>query len=267
MFSTKNGTLMRTITGVIVGLAFVFSWISVRAQNNQTAASQPVSPTSLIGLPFAEVTPESPGLVATKIVLARYTLPSPNPNLNDTFLIKMRVTISEGGDVETAKVIKYPGGDHGADELYAPALEAIRQWTFEPYAKKGHAKKFSTVIFLRFVPSDRVLRGAVEHKPASVAGQLIEETDLEAMSALARLVIPVYPKEATEVHLQGMAVISVTIGKNGDVVDVKQVSAHPLIARAAVDAVRQWHFEPYKFNGEPIDVSAKVAVLFAQDEP
>lgn len=107
----------------------------------------------------------------------------------------------------------------------------------------------------------------MEHKPASVAGQLIEETDLEAMSALARLVIPVYPKEATEVHLQGMAVISVTIGKNGDVVDVKQVSAHPLIARAAVDAVRQWHFEPYKFNGEPIDVSAKVAVLFAQDEP
>lgn len=258
---------MRTSTGVIVGLAFLFSCISVRAQSSQTAASQPVSPTSLIGLPFAEVTPESPGLVATKIVLAHYSLPSPNPNLNDTFLIKMRVTISEGGDVETAKAIKYPGGDHGADELYAPALEAIRQWAFEPYAKKGHTKKLTTLIFLRFVPSDRVLRGGSEHKATSVAGQLIEETDLQAMSALARLVIPAYPKEATEMRLQGTAVIGVTIGKNGDVVDVKQVSAHPLIARAAVDAVRQWHFEPYKFNGEPIDVFAKVAVHFTQDEP
>lgn len=200
-------------------------------------------------------------------MLAHYTLPSPSPNLNDTFFIKMRVAISEGGDVENAKVIKYPGGDHGADELYAPALEAIRQWTFEPYAKKGHTKKFSTVIFLRFVPSDRVLRGRLEHKPTGVAGQLVEETDLEAMSALTRLVIPAYPKDATEMRLQGTAIIGVTIGKNGDVVDVKQVSAHPLIARAAVDAVRQWHFEPYKLNGEPIDVFAKVAVSFTQDEP
>jgi protein TonB len=68
-------------------------------------------------------------------------------------------------------------------------------------------------------------------------------------------------------RLQGMAVIGVTIGKNGEVVDVKQISAHPLIARAAVDAIRQWRFEPYKLNGEPVDVFAKVAVLFVQDGP
>ena len=92
---------------------------------------------------------DSPGLVATKIVLAHYTLPSPDPNLNDIFLIKMRVTISESGDIEAAKITKYPGGDHGADELYAPSLEAIRQWKFEPYAKKGHPKKVATTLFLR----------------------------------------------------------------------------------------------------------------------
>ena len=86
------------------------------------------------------------------------------------------------------------------------------------------------------------------------------------MSTLTRLVLPTYPKEATEIRLQGTAVIGVTIRKNG-AVDIKQVSAHPLIARAAVDAIGQWRFEPYKLNGEPIDVFAKVAVLFVQDGP
>jgi len=257
---------MRTITSVILGLAFLSPPISVQAQKNEAQISRPASPAALIGLPSATVTTDSHELVATRIVLARYTLPSPDPNLNDTFEIKMRITISESGDVETAKVVKDTGRDHGADELYAPALEAIRQWKFEPYTKRGRTKKFSTVIFLRFVPSDRVFRDGLEHKPAGVAGQLIELTDLEAMSTLTRLVLPTYPKEATEMRLQGMAVIGVTIGKNG-AVDVKQVSAHPLIARAAVDAIRQWRFEPYKLNGEPIDVFAKVAVLFVQDGP
>ena len=257
---------MRTITNVILGLAFLVPFISIQAQTGDAQGSRP-SPAALIGLPSATVTIDSPGLVATKIVLARYTLPSPDPNLNDTFAIKMRITISESGDVETGKVVKDKASDKGADELYAPALEAIRQWKFEPYTKKGRTKKFSTRIFLRFVPSDRVLRDDLEHKPARVAGQPIELTDLQAMSTLTRLVVPAYPKEATEMRLQGMAVVGVTIGKNGEVVDVKQISAHPRIARAAADAIRRWRFEPYKLNGEPIDVFAKVAVLFVRDEP
>lgn len=254
---------MWTITNVIVGLAFLLSCTSIEAQTSQP----PVSPKGLTGLPFAEVMLDSPGLVATKIVLAHYTLPSPDPNLNDTFLIKMRVTISESGDVEAAKVTKYPGGDHGADELYASALEAIRQWKFEPYAKKGHPKKVATTFFLRFVPDDRVSLDGLEHKSASVAGQPIEMTDPEVMSTITRLVIPAYPKEMMAMRLSGLGYVDVIIGKNGEVVDVRKVKALPLIADATVDAVRQWRFEPHKLNGEPVEVSTEVLILFDQTEP
>jgi TonB family protein len=254
-------TLLTTVS-VLSLVPLLFSCISVLAQNNQTHAPHPVSPTGLIGLPFAEVTPESPGLVATNIVLGRYTLPSPDPNLNDTFLVKMRITISETGDVESAKVIKYPGGDHGADELYAPALEAIRQWKFEPYVKKGRTKKVATTLFLRFVPNDRVSLDGLEHKSASVTGKPIEMSNPEAMSKLTRLLIPTYPKEAMAMHLSGLGFVSVMIGKNGEVVDVKQVNAYPLIANAAVDAIRRWRFEPYTLNGEPVEVFTQLEVLF-----
>ena len=178
----------------------------------------------------------------------------------------MRVTISEGGDVEAAKVTKYPGGDHGADELYASALEAIRQWKFEPYAKKGHAKKVATTFLLRFVPDDRVSLDGLEHKFAIVAGQPIEMTYPEAMSTLTRLVIPAYPKEAMAMHLSGLGFVDVVIGKNGEVANVRKVRAHALIADAAVDAIRQWRFEPYKVKGDPIEVSTKVEILFDQTE-
>ena len=68
-------------------------------------------------------------------------------------------------------------------------------------------------------------------------------------------------------HLSGLGFLDVTIGKNGEVVDIRKVTAHPLIARAAGDAIRQWRFEPHKSNGEPIEVSTKLEILFDQTEP
>jgi len=99
-----------------------------------------------------------------------------------------------------------------------------------------------------------------------VAGQPIEMTYPEAMSTLTRLVIPAYPKEAMAMHLSGLGFVDVVIGKNGEVANVRKVRAHALIADAAVDAIRQWRFEPYKVKGDPIEVSTKVEILFDQTE-
>ena len=252
---------MRTITNVIIGLALPLLAMSVQAQKSEAQAVRPSSPAALIGLPSAMVTTESTELVATKIVLDGYTLPSPDPNLNDTFFIKMKLTVSESGDVEAAKVLK-SARDKGADELYASAVEAIRQWKFDPRTKKGSAKKFSTVIVLKFVPSDRVPQNNQEHNPTGMPGQLIEVPELEAMSALTRFALPTYPKEASDMRLQGTVVVAVKIGKTGEVVDIKLVSGPGQIAIPAVDAVRQWRFEPFKRNGEPIDALVKIPIYF-----
>ena len=68
-------------------------------------------------------------------------------------------------------------------------------------------------------------------------------------------------------HLSGLGFVDVIIGKNGEVVDVSKVKAHPLIADAAVDAIRQTRFAPHKLNGEPIEVSTEAQILFDQTEP
>jgi TonB family protein len=120
---------------------------------------------------------------------------------------------------------------------------------------------------LRFVPDDRVSLDGLERKSASVAGQQIEMTNLQAMSTITHLVIPAYPKEAMAMRLSGLGFVNIIIGKNGEVVDVRKVKAHPLIADTTVGAIRQWRFEPYKLNGEPSEVSTQVEILFDQGEP
>jgi periplasmic protein TonB len=55
----------------------------------------------------------------------------------------------------------------------------------------------------------------------------------------------------------------VIVRKDGTV-EVQNVPAgHPLLAQAAVDAVRQWRYEPTTINGEPVDIETKIYVVFA----
>jgi protein TonB len=52
------------------------------------------------------------------------------------------------------------------------------------------------------------------------------------------------------------------IGKDGTVQNLQVVSGHPMLARAALDAVRQWRYRPYILNGSPIEVDTQISVNF-----
>ena len=75
-------------------------------------------------------------------------------------------------------------------------------------------------------------------------------------------VAPVYPQMAMQARVEGMVIISATISVNGDVIDATVLSAKPLLAQAAVDAVRQWRFTPTLLNGVPVPVVMTVTVNF-----
>jgi len=85
---------------------------------------------------------------------------------------------------------------------------------------------------------------------------------IEAPRLLKRI-DPVYPAMARNARLQGYAVIEATIGRDGAVKDVRVVkSAHPLLDKAALDAVAQWKYSPTILNGEAVDVLLNVTVTF-----
>ena len=56
-------------------------------------------------------------------------------------------------------------------------------------------------------------------------------------------VAPVYPELARRMSLTGVVKILVTVSANGSVKDAKLVGGHPLLANAALDAVKRWRYE------------------------
>ena len=74
--------------------------------------------------------------------------------------------------------------------------------------------------------------------------------------------VPVYPPLAKEARIQGTVRLTVHIGADGTVKDLQLVSGHPLLVAAAVDAVKQWVYQPTLLNGNPVDVLTEVDVNF-----
>jgi len=84
----------------------------------------------------------------------------------------------------------------------------------------------------------------------------------EATQRLTKRVPPEYPALAMTAHIQGSVLLTVTITESGSVTNVKAVSGHPILIQAAMDAVRQWEFNPFVEEGKPVSVLASIKVDF-----
>jgi protein TonB len=83
---------------------------------------------------------------------------------------------------------------------------------------------------------------------------------------LASKVSPVYPPLAREARIQGHVMLSVVIGRDGIIQDIKTTSGHPLLVQAAMEAVRQWQYKPTMLNGNPVEVSTDIDVNFTLEQ-
>jgi periplasmic protein TonB len=75
-------------------------------------------------------------------------------------------------------------------------------------------------------------------------------------------VAPTYPPEAGRARIEGAVVLWAVIGKDGSVQDVRVESGLPILAQAAIDAVKQWRYKPYLLNGEPVEVDSRITINF-----
>jgi protein TonB len=79
---------------------------------------------------------------------------------------------------------------------------------------------------------------------------------------LIRKTQPVYPPLARQARIQGVVVLQAQISKDGNIQNLQLISGHPMLAPAAIEAVKQWKYKPYLLNGEPVEVETQVMVNF-----
>jgi protein TonB len=73
---------------------------------------------------------------------------------------------------------------------------------------------------------------------------------------------PAYPPLARQARIAGTVKIEAVLATDGTVQALRAVSGHPLLVQAALDAVRQWRYEPTLLNTVPVEVSLSIDVNF-----
>lgn len=230
----RHRSMRLRVTNVVLMLALLagFSWSQSDLTKPTTYALEPV-----------------------KISNAVYPLQARERKTQDRVTAMMLV--SENGDVENVQVFK-------ADAVLSQAAEeTIRQWKFKPVTKNGEAVPVIAKVTFNFVLANDNQEGITpEVAPATNFPQHVRVSDTVMPGLLISKVSPVYPTAAKDKHIQGVVTLAMVIGKDGTVTDVQVVSGPSEITAAAIDAVRQWRYRPYKLLGRPVEIQTTAQINF-----
>jgi TonB family protein len=184
--------------------------------------------------------------------------------------VTLKVTIGPEGDVTKLDVISGPA------LLVQSAVEAVRQWRYKPTLLNGNPVEVETRVDVNFTLSDG---GPANAAPAgeSPAGALAKPVDpgQTAQREVFRVgdgvteprliykVEPAYTQEARKAGLSGVVVLNLEVGPDGQAGNIRV--AHGLgmgLDEKAVEAVRQWRFEPGSKDGVPVSVPVTIQMGF-----
>ncbi len=84
----------------------------------------------------------------------------------------------------------------------------------------------------------------------------------DASEMVTKTVKPTYPMLARQMKVQGSVILQALIGRDGIIQNLSVVSGPAILASAAEDAVRQWHFRPHIEGAEAVETEAKITVNF-----
>src|SRR6267143_5138378 len=108
-----------------------------------------------------------------------------------------------------------------------------------------------------------ILNSANTAIPKVATPQRVRVSTGVATGLLIKKVTPNYPQLAKQARIQGTVVLQAEISKDGTIQNLQLISGHPMLAPAAIEAVRQWRYKPYLLNGEPVAVETTVQVNFS----
>lgn len=155
------------------------------------------------------------------------------------------------GNVEAVQVLR------GIDpHLNKAAIDAVRQWKYEPMYIKGkpNGVVFTTTVTFKLKDKDKEI--------GDFAKGAIELGEDEKPKVLKK-VNPVYPEELRKAGIQGVVILKVKTDEQGRVAAVRVSSSESsLLNKPAIDAVKKWIFEVYYSKEKPKLVVFPVKVTF-----
>ncbi len=103
--------------------------------------------------------------------------------------------------------------------------------------------------------------GAPSPPPAASGRLVISEEEQEAK--LINKVAPQYPPLARAARIEGTVRMHAVIAKDGTIEQLDVASGHPVLVQAAINAAKQWRYQPTEVNGQPVEVETFITVVFS----
>ena len=98
--------------------------------------------------------------------------------------------------------------------------------------------------------------------PPTQPSRAVARDSLVMEAMLVHRVQPEYPGLAKNIGLAGTVILRARIGTDGEVRDLQLVSGNALLARSALEAVREWRYRPTILNGQAVEVETQITVNF-----
>jgi periplasmic protein TonB len=95
----------------------------------------------------------------------------------------------------------------------------------------------------------------VPQDPVRIGGQV-------SSPALVKRVEPIYPAIAQAAWIDGVVILDAIVDNHGRIQSLKVLRGHPLLAKAAIEAVQQWEYEPLKLDGTATPFELTVSLWF-----
>lgn len=168
--------------------------------------------------------------------------------------VLLQVVIDESGIPQSIQVVRPLG--LGLDQK---AIEAVEKWRFKPGMKDGQPVPVAANIEVNF----RLLQSPELATGTPPVPGTVQVSVGTMSSRIVSRVPPDYPSVAKLARVQGTVEVGVIVGPDGKVQNVQYVSGPAMLAQAALDAVKQWVFQPLLENNQPVSVQSTVTVNFA----
>ena len=134
-------------------------------------------------------------------------------------------------------------------------------------AKPAHSEASSQappVVGMEAGQNDKALSGIV-NMPTSGAKPVLQTLRVSqgvSQGLLVKKIQPEYPAQAKQLRIEGAVQLLANIAKDGNVAQIKVLGGHPILARAATEAVKQWKYKPYMLNGQAVEFETQITINF-----
>lgn len=230
------------------------------------------------------VTPENP--IPRWIFSVPPSYPPEAAAIDAAATVSLRVTLAPGGRIGEIRrlnnpFVKPPGTpatparlQSAGEAMVASAISAVSRWQYDAPADGP----LSFTVSFAFEPGAETTSaqdgrpapgGAAGRTPAvfpappwpAAEGAVRVGGNVRAPMQMRR-VAPVYPPDARADGVQGAVIMEALIGEDGRVRDVRVLRSIPRLDQAAVDAVKQWEYQPMLLNGAAVPIVMTVTVQF-----